>query len=109
MERIQREAKGTIRNQKFRKDDLTSNIEYTGFTYWEQVNKYTEAASVLKGINLSFMSMVNRMERNWHELPQELLNIKKNFLMVKTLEYIGKKGHGVFSTDILKDLLDKLL
>lgn len=49
------------------------------------------------------------MERNWHQLQQELLNIKKNFLMVKTLEWIGKKGHSVFSTDILKYLLDKFL
>lgn len=29
--------------------------------------------------------------------------------MVKTLEYIGKKAHSVFNTDILKGLLDKLL
>lgn len=29
--------------------------------------------------------------------------------MVKTLEWIGKKGHSVFSTDILKYLLDKFL
>jgi len=55
------------------------------------------------------MSMVNRTERNWHKLQQELQNIKKNFLMVKTLEYTDKKGHSVFSTDILKDLLNKSL
>lgn len=53
--------------------------------------------------------MVNRIKRNWEELQQELLNIKKNSLMVKILEYSGKKAHSVFNTDILKDLLEKLL
>lgn len=53
--------------------------------------------------------MVNRIKRNWEELQQELLNIKKNSLMVKILEYSGKKAHRVFNTDILKDLLEKLL
>lgn len=53
--------------------------------------------------------MVNRIKRNWEELQQELLNIKKNSLMVKILEYSGKKALSVFNTDILKDLLEKLL
>lgn len=46
------------------------------------------------------MSMANKMERNLNEAQQEFQNIKKNFLMVK-------KGHSVFSTDNLKELLDK--
>lgn len=46
------------------------------------------------------MSMVKRMERNWNEAQQEFQNIRQSFLMVK-------KGHSAFSTDNLKDLLDK--
>lgn len=82
---------GRKRDYKNFKRFVSSNIESPGLLslqreeWWEQVNKYTEVASVWKVVNLSYMLMVNKMERKWPELHQELLNIKKNFLMLKTL------------------------
>lgn len=72
--RIQVEGKGIIKNFKM---SVSSDIETPGLLsfkreeWWEQVKKYTEVNLVWKVVNSSYMPMVDRTERKWHELHHE--------------------------------------